>query len=155
MAARSLWQQRAGMGGFNGGVHWGMASDSRTLFVGIADTPGNKGAVGPRRPGVHAFDVVSGKPLWSRIEPDTCNEMTFKCHTALSAPVTLTDGIVFGGAHNGLLARLFGQGRCACLWSFDTSARLRHGQRRKRRWRHNRFRRAGACGRIADRQFGL
>jgi polyvinyl alcohol dehydrogenase (cytochrome) len=36
-----LWQQRAGAGGFNGGIHWGMASDASTLYVGIADTPGN------------------------------------------------------------------------------------------------------------------
>ena len=116
---RILWQQRAGMGGFNGGVHWGMASDSRTLYVGIADTPGNKGAVGPRRPGLHAFEAATGKPLWSKIEPQTCPERLFKCETALSAPVTLTDGIVFGGAHNGLLRAYATQGG-KLLWSFDT-----------------------------------
>jgi polyvinyl alcohol dehydrogenase (cytochrome) len=114
-----LWQQRAGMGGFNGGVHWGMASDSRTLYVGIADTPGNKGAVGPRRPGLHAFDAGTGKPLWSKVEPQTCAERAFKCETALSAPVTLTDGIVFGGAHNGLL-RAYSTKGGALLWSLDT-----------------------------------
>ncbi|MEY4268891.1 MAG: hypothetical protein RLZZ58_107 [Pseudomonadota bacterium] len=116
---RILWQQRAGAGGFNGGVHWGMASDGRTLYVGIADTPGNKAATGPRRPGVHAFDVARGTPLWSRIEPFTCAERAFKCETAISAPVTLTDGIVFAGAHNGLL-RAYASGDGALLWSFDT-----------------------------------
>lgn len=116
---RILWQQRAGMGGFNGGVHWGMASDSRTLYVAIADTPGNKGAVGPRRPGLHAFDIQTGKPIWSRIEPQTCAQRAFKCETALSAPVTLTDGIVFGAAHNGLL-RAYSTQNGALLWSFDT-----------------------------------
>ena len=114
-----LWRQRAGMGGFNGGVHWGMASDAETLYVGIADTPGNKGAVGPRRPGLHAFDIATGKPRWSRIEPFTCKERKFECETALSAPVTATDGIVFGGAHNGLL-RAYSTKDGAPLWSFDT-----------------------------------
>jgi polyvinyl alcohol dehydrogenase (cytochrome) len=114
-----LWKQRAGMGGFNGGVHWGMASDASTLYVGIADTPGNKGAVGPRRPGIHAFDIATGKPRWSRIEPFTCAERKFECETAFSAPVTATDGIVFGGAHNGLL-RAYSTTDGTLLWSFDT-----------------------------------
>lgn len=115
-----LWRQRAGMGGFNGGVHWGMASDANTLYVGIADTPGNKAAVGPRRPGIHAFDIATGKPRWSRIEPFTCKERKFECETALSAPVTATDGIVFGGAHNGLL-RAYSTQNGAPLWSYDTN----------------------------------
>lgn len=114
-----LWRQRAGMGGFNGGVHWGMASDASSVYVGIADTPGNKGAVGPRRPGVHAFDIASGKPLWSRIEPFTCAERKFECETAISAPVTATDGMVFAGAHNGLL-RAYSSRNGKPLWSLDT-----------------------------------
>lgn len=116
---RILWQQRAGAGGFNGGIHWGMASDGRTLYVGIADTPGNKGAVGPRRPGLHAFDAATGRPLWSRIEPQTCPRRAFECETALSAPVTLTDGMVFGGAHNGLLTA-YSTVDGTPLWRFDT-----------------------------------
>ncbi len=118
-AGRILWQQRAGAGGFNGGIHWGMASDGRTLFVGIADTPGNKGAVGPRRPGLHAFDAATGRPMWSRIEPPTCPRRAFECETALSAPVTLTDGMLFGGAHNGLLTA-YSTADGTPLWRFDT-----------------------------------
>jgi polyvinyl alcohol dehydrogenase (cytochrome) len=123
-SGRILWQRRAGAGGFNGGIHWGMASDGRSVFVGIADTPGNKGAVGPRRPGLHAFDAATGRPLWSRIEPQTCAERAFKCETALSAPVTLTDGIVFAGAHNGLL-RAYASGDGKLLWSVDTRRAFR------------------------------
>lgn len=118
-AGKILWQQRAGMGGFNGGVHWGMAVNAASLFVGIADTPGNKGAVGPRRPGLHAFDIATGRPLWSKIELQTCPEREFKCETALSGPVTATDGIIFGGAHNGLL-RAYSSTDGAVLWSFNT-----------------------------------
>lgn len=114
-----LWQQRAGMGGYNGGIHWGMATDSKTLFVGIADTPGNHGAVGPARPGLHAFEVASGKTLWSKIEKPTCSKRAFECETALSAAVTLTDGIVFAGAHNGLL-RAYSTRDGSLLWNFDT-----------------------------------
>ena len=94
-----LWRQRAGMGGFNGGIHWGMATDGSALWVGIADTPGNKFAKGPPRPGIHAFDVTSGKPLWSRIEPPTCDEASYRCTTALSAPLSAMPGVIFAGAH--------------------------------------------------------
>jgi polyvinyl alcohol dehydrogenase (cytochrome) len=116
---RILWERRAGMGGFNGGVHWGMATDGRTLHVGIADTPGNKGAVGPPRQGMHAFDPLTGAPQWSRIEPHLCRENRHECRTALSAPVTLTDGIVFAGALNGIL-RAYSATDGRILWTVDT-----------------------------------
>ena len=114
-----LWQRRAGMGGFNGGIHWGMASDGRTLYVGIADTPGHTRPTGPPRPGLHAFDAATGRELWSRIEPLVCNELRHECMTALSAPVTLTPGIVFAGALNGrLMAYSSVDGRT--LWQVET-----------------------------------
>ena len=113
------WQQRAGMGGFNGGIHWGMASDGPTLFVPIADTPGGKAPVGPPRPGIHAFASATGKPLWSVIEPPLCPARDFKCETAFSAPLTLSNGLIFGGTHNGKL-RIYASGDGRLLWSFDT-----------------------------------
>ncbi len=114
-----LWRQRAGMGGFNGGIHWGMATDGSALWVGIADTPGNKFAKGPPRPGIHAFDVTSGKPLWSRIEPPTCDEASYRCTTALSAPLSAMPGVIFAGAHNGrLLAYSAVDG--SVLWKDET-----------------------------------
>lgn len=114
-----IWQQRAGMGGFNGGIHWGMATDSTTLFAGIADTPGNKGAVGPPRQGMHAFDVSTGSPYWSKIEPNVCTQDKHECRTALSAGVTLTDGIIFAGALNGIL-RAYSTSDGRILWTTDT-----------------------------------
>lgn len=115
-----LWRSRAGMGGFNGGIHWGMASDGETLWVGIADTPGNRFAEGPPRPGLHAFDPASGKPLWSRIEPPTCDEVSYECMTALSAPLTAMPGAILAGAHNGrLLAYSTTDGEV--LWMQETN----------------------------------
>jgi polyvinyl alcohol dehydrogenase (cytochrome) len=116
---RILWQRRAGMGGFNGGVHWGMASDGRTLFAGIADTPGHSRPTGPPRQGMHAFDAATGRPLWSRIEANVCAEEKHECRTALSAPVTLTDGVIFAGALNGIL-RAYSTRDGSLLWTTDT-----------------------------------
>ena len=114
-----LWQVRAGMGGFNGGVHWGMASDGKTLFVGIADTPGNEFAEGPPRQGLHAYDAKTGEVLWSRLEPNVCEEREHKCMTALSAPPTIAAGVIYAGALNGLL-RAYSAADGTPLWSTDT-----------------------------------
>ncbi len=114
-----LWQQRAGMGGFNGGVHWGMAVNANTLFVGIADTPGNKFATGPSRQGLHAYDPLTGEPLWSRFEPDLCPELRHECRTSLSAPPSVIEGVVFAGALNGLL-KAYSSDDGSILWSQDT-----------------------------------
>ncbi|MEM8772248.1 MAG: PQQ-binding-like beta-propeller repeat protein [Pseudomonadota bacterium] len=113
-----LWRRRAGMGGFNGGVHWGMASDGETVFVGIADTPGHKDAIGPAQPGVHAYDVASGEAVWSVVEPETCDTGERKCQTAMSAAVTLAADVVLAGALNGAL-RAYNARNGAALWSFD------------------------------------
>lgn len=117
---RIVWRQRAGMGGFNGGVHWGMASDGRSLWVGIADTPGSIFAEGPARPGIHAFDAATGKPLWSRIEPPTCKEISYACVTALSAPLSAIPGVIFAGAHNGRLVAYSAKDG-SVLWMDETN----------------------------------
>jgi len=115
-----LWRQRVGMGGFNGGIHWGMASNGSTLWVGIADTPGNRFAEGPPRPGIHALNPATGEPVWSRIEPPTCDEVSYACMTALSAPLTGVPGLIFAGAHNGrLLAYNSEDG--SVLWMRETN----------------------------------
>ncbi|MEO1221699.1 MAG: PQQ-binding-like beta-propeller repeat protein, partial [Pseudomonadota bacterium] len=115
-----LWRRRAGMGGFNGGIHWGMASDGDTLWVGIADTPGSRFAQGQPRPGIHAFDPATGEPVWSRIEPPTCDEVAYKCMTALSAPLTAIPGVVFAGAHNGRLIA-YDAADGSVIWKTETN----------------------------------
>ncbi|TQV84025.1 PQQ-binding-like beta-propeller repeat protein [Exilibacterium tricleocarpae] len=116
---RTLWQQRAGMGGYNGGIHWGMTTDGDTLYVPIADTPGHHQTVGAARPGLHAFDVRSGAPLWSRFEPPTCAERHYRCFPALSAAVTLTPGLVFAGGLDGTL-HAYSTTDGTPLWTYET-----------------------------------
>ena len=118
-----VWRRRVGMGGFNGGIHWGMASDGKALWVGIADTPGNRFAEGPPRPGIHALDPATGRLVWSRIEPPTCDEASYACMTALSAPLTAIPGAIFAGAHNGrLLAYSSTDG--SILWKQETNRKF-------------------------------
>ena len=114
-----LWEQRVGMGGFNGGVHWGMAVAGERLFVGVSDGPGHEKPVGPPRPGMHAYDVETGEPIWSVIEPLTCKRISYACFPGLSAAITATPEVVFAGGLNGHL-HAYAAADGEKLWQFDT-----------------------------------
>ena len=114
-----LWERRVGMGGFNGGVHWGMAVVEDRLFVGVSDGPGHEKPVGPPRPGMHAFDIKTGEPLWSRIEELTCKRRSYECFPGLSAAITATPEIIFAGGLNGHL-HAYAAADGEKLWQFDT-----------------------------------
>ncbi len=59
-----VWRKRIGSGSSNGGVHHGMATDGKTVFVPIAD-PERKIAGYVPKPGVYALKVDDGSVLWS------------------------------------------------------------------------------------------
>lgn len=115
-----LWSQRAGMGGYNGGVHWGMASDGKVVHVGIADTPGHHMTTGPARQGVHTYRVEDGAEVWSVVQPPFCDRPERRCQIAISAAVTATPDIVFAGALNGLL-NVHAADSGELLWRYDTN----------------------------------
>ena len=116
---KTIWSARAGMGGYNGGIHWGMSSNGETLFVGIADTPGHHMTVGPPRHGVHAVDSVTGEPIWSMIEEKLCEERETRCFPSASSPLTATEELVFAGSLDGTM-RIYSAKTGALIWGFDT-----------------------------------
>lgn len=115
-----VWQRQVGRGGTMGGVHWGMATDEKTLYVPIND----RGLYDlnpeiPKSPGMHAFNVADGEPLWATIEADRCPVLTLRgCGPGISAAITLTPGVVYGPALDGIMkAYATDDGRE--LWAFD------------------------------------
>ena len=114
-----LWQRRMGMGGFNGGVHWGMAVSGNKLLVPITDTPGNRFTTGEPRPGMHALDIKSGEPLWSTLHEAECTGKRECFFFGLSASITTTDDLVFAGNLNGDLA-IYHLEDGKRLWSYAT-----------------------------------
>jgi polyvinyl alcohol dehydrogenase (cytochrome) len=57
-----LWKAKPGRGGIMGGVHWGMATDGKTLFVPISDlSVYPQDAHLPAQSGMHALDIATGK----------------------------------------------------------------------------------------------
>jgi polyvinyl alcohol dehydrogenase (cytochrome) len=107
------------MGGINGGVHWGMALKGDNLFIGIADTPGNRFPTGENRQGMHVRNINTNISVWSVFEPNLCDEVAHKCMTALSAPPTVTDSAVFAGTLNGIV-KAYDVENGDTLWSINT-----------------------------------
>lgn len=116
-----IWQQLVGRGGTMGGIHWGMATDETTLFVPINDRglySLNKEK--PKSPGMHALNISDGKMLWSTIEKDRCPPLTLRgCGPGISAAITLTPEVVFGGTLDGWM-KAYAAKDGKELWAFDT-----------------------------------
>ncbi|MEM6803126.1 MAG: PQQ-binding-like beta-propeller repeat protein [Bacteroidota bacterium] len=95
--------------------------DGETLYVpindrGLYDLNPDK----EKSPGMHALHVADGKPLWSTIEEDRCATLQLRgCGPGISAAITLSPEVVFGGTLDGFVkayARDDGQE----LWAYDT-----------------------------------
>lgn len=129
-----LWQQRVGQGGRLGGVHWGIASDSRLVFVANSDvqivpvaagTPGAQpltglGYVGMSPSvggGLSALDAETGRVVWQTPHPG-CNGVP-GCTPAQSAAVTAIPGIVFSAGLDGHL-RAYASATGEIVWGVNT-----------------------------------
>jgi polyvinyl alcohol dehydrogenase (cytochrome) len=120
---RVAWRRRVGRGGIQGGVHWGTARQSGTLFVPIndqADARDGKIYDAPPRPGLYAIDAKSGELLWESPAPDVCGGKEY-CDPGISAAVTAIPGAVFAGHLDGRV-RAYDAKTGAVLWTYDTTA---------------------------------
>jgi polyvinyl alcohol dehydrogenase (cytochrome) len=126
-----LWQMRAGQGGYLGGSQWGSASDGEKLYVAVSDL--GLGAVADKTipqgfrlvadpakgGGLHAFDLKTGKTVWSA-KPAPCAPGRANCSPAQSAAVTVIPGVVFSGSLDGHL-RAYSAETGDVLWDVDTA----------------------------------
>lgn len=123
-----LWQQKPGTGGKLGGIHFGMGVDETrgVLYVPVSDRPvklmGDNPA-GEPNPSLHAYDIASGKTLWSTPAPNICidggGDRVDGCFPGLSAAVTVTDNLVFAPSLDGHV-RVFDAASGKHIWAFDT-----------------------------------
>ena len=112
-----VWERRLSSGGALGGVEFGPAADRDAYYVGVADIFAKAPA-----PGVSAFRIADGAPLWSAPSPKLpCRWTNVYCSAAISQALTAMPGVVFAGAMNGRL-RAYDSRSGAVLWDYDTAA---------------------------------
>ncbi len=118
---KPLWIKRIGKGGFAGGVHWGMATDNKSVFAAIADTNFINKFPGPATPGIYSLDGISGKINWKFTPIDRCPENTKPaCDIGISAALTATNDLVIGGGFDGWLYVL-NKNTGELIWEFNTA----------------------------------
>ena len=114
-----LWSNAISGGGTQGGIHFGMASEGKTVYVPLNDMEStNDGKVyDDLKPGVHALDAGTGKILWSKINENNCKGLQF-CDPGVSAAVTAIPGAVIAGHLDGVL-RVYDKNNGNIIWSYN------------------------------------
>ena len=116
----SLWSERLGRGGTQGGIQFGMATDGTRLFVPISDITNKIDAdyPGEAHGGLYALDAATGARLWSHPAPDRCAGRQY-CDPGILAAITSLPGAVFAGHMDGTV-RAYAADTGTVLWEFDT-----------------------------------
>ncbi len=115
-----VWSTQIGTGGFNGGVHWGTATDGKRIYVPVNDRASNEG-----KAGLYALDIETGRMLWEHNAVGDCSgdrkQRYPGCDSRLgySAAPLVVDGAVVHGSIDGIL-RVFDAATGKILWQYDT-----------------------------------
>lgn len=116
-----VWERKVGLGGYAGGIHWGLATDGTTIYAPNADTDFIGRYDGERFPGVFALDAATGEQLWfTRAQEDCRRENKPACDPGISAAATAIPGLVFAGAFDGQL-RAYDSADGKVLWRYQTN----------------------------------
>ena len=141
---KTLWSTRVGSGSSLGGIEWGMATDTRRLYVANADTVnlleenlkvlGRSNVavpLGPPLPGLSALDPATGKVIWNVPAPKaSCHYAGDRskdrgggaCVRAQSQAPSVIPGVVFSGTMDGWL-RAYDATTGKILWADSTTER--------------------------------
>jgi len=102
-----LWSHRIGEGTALGGVHWGIAAAGPTVLIPINDPLLSADPKFKSEAGVYAFDIVSGRPVWSyKAEPNCAGDRgkaVANCEAkyGFSAAPIVVDGALVGATLGG------------------------------------------------------
>ncbi len=110
-----LWNQRVGSGTALGGNHWGIAIDGERVFLPIADPDIARVGDTPLAPGVYAFDIATGEPIWSfEASPDCAPQRQERApgcagQHGFSATPLVVDGALIAGTLDGRIYAFDGE----------------------------------------------
>jgi polyvinyl alcohol dehydrogenase (cytochrome) len=117
----TVWQQRVGKGGTQGGIMFGPAADAEKIYAAISDYE-RVGASREPSPtlggGMVAVELGTGKVLWRTPAPP-CGDRK-PCSPAQAAAVTVIPGVVFSGSVDGRM-RAYSTADGKILWEYDTA----------------------------------
>ncbi|MBV8903115.1 MAG: PQQ-binding-like beta-propeller repeat protein [Acidobacteriia bacterium] len=113
-----LWRTQVGVGGFLGGIQWGMAADGRKVYVANSDVITSENG----RPGLFALDPTTGKDIWYLASPKVACSWTSgaPCFNVQSAAPFAIPGVIFAGTTDGH-ERAYAAADGRILWDFDTA----------------------------------
>ena len=116
-----LWSTEVSGGGTQGGIHFGMAADGKTVYVPINDMKNtHDGKVWQnRKPGMHSLDAETGKIIWSKITDKECKEIDTNCDPGISAAVTAIPGALIAGHLDGNI-RIYDKKNGTILWAYNS-----------------------------------
>ena len=119
-----LWTERMGRGSIQGGVHFGMAASEGAVHVPINDMNDTRNGdfLDPKlaRPGVSTIDLDEQAVIWQHVQQDRCGEDRPFCDPGVSAPLSVSDGVIYAGHLDGYL-RAYDAESSNILWSYDTA----------------------------------
>ena len=118
------WKSQVGNGGILGGVHFGMTTDGKNLYVPISDRKTNRDYDKNARPGLYAVELEKGDILWNYPLDNICQSRKAlygdgKCSTGFSAAISMTNDVIFTGALDGRFSAHSSKDGIK-LWEFDT-----------------------------------
>ena len=116
-----LWSNPVSGGGTQGGIHFGMAAEGKTVYAPINDMQNtHDGKVWlNRKPGMHSLDAETGNIIWSNISDKECKDIDFNCDPGISAAVTAVPGAVIAGHLDGKI-KVYDKENGNILWSYNT-----------------------------------
>ena len=119
-SGETLWRTAVGRGGIQGGVHFGIAAESDSLYIPINDLNFFNDELRykwetPAKPGVYSLNAGTGEIIWSMPAPtDVCNDMPF-CTPGISQAITAIPGAVIAGHLDGRV-RIYSRKDGTVLW---------------------------------------
>ncbi len=120
---KTVWRNRVGRGGVQGGVLFGMAAEGSLVYIPISDMAYPEDVTRykyktPPRPGMFALDAETGVERWGNLADDVCGGLQF-CDSGIASAVTAIPGAVIAGHLDGRL-RIYDAMDGAVLWEYDT-----------------------------------
>lgn len=118
------WSNKVSKGSTLGGIHWGMATDQRRVYVAATDfhidkaTGGLADLVPDAKPGIYALNLDSGAIEWEIHPTHTFAGLTTP--SLYSAALSVSNDLLFAGSLDGI-ARAFDTRDGTEKWAMDTA----------------------------------